>query len=159
MPTTITLPRMSVKYLTEFLAAPGWTKTVADIYIAGQVLSEKLPTFGEGSEHQMPKGPVPKALTTAGAPDWSRMSQIEATEFRQKLADHNAAMAIWGKVPLEIELTDKQFNTCQACVKEFATPISEEQRIKNREKQLPERAELPINEHSFALLSAFKLGD
>lgn len=182
MPTTVHLTRMSAKFLVDLVSHSGWsTKGVEDVYRGGQLLAELLPAYipapvdtdtpdpkagmatikeSELAGHEeivLLEPPVPGAITDKGDVDWSRMDRTEAESFRRKVKEHNKAWTTWCRVPIKpITLTDKQFETCQRVLK-FYAPRPDEDKQKDREKQVPLRPELPNNEHTFVLLREFKL--
>lgn len=154
MTHTIKLPIMSVKYLVDLIASHGWTKTLDDIYIGGQLLAEVLPKFGDNEgELKGPQMPVPPALLADGSPDWSRMTQREAQDYREESNAYARSSATWARIPaVGFELSDKQLAVCQACIKHYA-PRTDAEKAKDDKA----RRELPINEFTFKLLGALHL--
>lgn len=152
MGKTIKLTKMSVKYLTDFLAATAWTRDHKDVFRAGQMLCDVLPAFLDSvtfntalpgtvlapsdKEVVMPTNPIPPLRMPNGEVD-----QPEALRFRAEQAMYNREFMAWCKTPLpDLLLSDAQAATCTYCLKHFS-----------------EKALLPPNEYSYRLLSAFGL--
>jgi hypothetical protein len=168
MPTELTLNKLSAKYLVDWLAKHGWGVGADDLYLAGELLADVLPTFGEGpGEIKVPEVPRVSTLNKDGSVDWSRMTKAEIDDYQKRIGEYNQAFGKWAREPLPdpenpdrariITITDKQLAVCQKMIRYFA-PRSEEDRAKDREKQQPPREELPANEYTFRLLKQLKLG-
>ena len=93
----LTLPRHSVNLLAQALAVPGWAKTPKDVFLAGQLLAEVLPTLTPLSQPANPE-----ALTPDERAELARLD-LE-----------------WCDVPTDIEINEKQRTAIVTCLNETA---------------------------------------
>ena len=85
---TVTIPQLSVFALTDVLEAPGWSKTPADIMLAGQILVEVIPEITR-----------PEAVVKA------------RTQSEARKAD-----GPWCDLPVTLEVTEKQRECVKRCL-------------------------------------------
>lgn len=168
MSKKITLSNMAAKQLVDLLSNNAWATTPDDVYRAGKMLTTVLPVFvserehasrGESTESRqqviaLPEAPATYVLRDDGSPDWSKMSPAEIAAYRAEVHTHNIKFNAWARKPIdEIELTDKQVDTCKKAVKHFM-PRENQDKDKDKPRQV-----LQINEFTFGLLDALGMGD
>lgn len=166
MPKKIILSNMAAKQLVDLLSNNSWVTTPDDVYRAGKMLTAVLPIFVSEREYAsrsgstesrqqviaLPEAPATYVLRDDGSPDWSKMSPAEIAAYRADVHTHNIKFSTWARKPIdEIELTDKQVDTCKKAVKHFMPR-------ENQDKDKP-RQVLQINEFTFGLLDALGMGD
>lgn len=141
----ITLPTLSVKYLVDLLGQTGWSRNAQDVYLAGMLLCDVLPTFVDAQTAAVPDFvPDPRELVApAGVRPPLRMpngevQQDEAIRVRDDNAKYNRIFALWARKTIEIDLTDKQTALCRFLTEHFAG-----------------KAALQPNEYTYKLLTIF----
>ncbi len=166
MPISIKLNNMAAKLLVDYVSHSGWARGHEDVYRAGKLLSVVLPHFVSGGvppsspdDIVIPQVPTAPVVDERGEPNWAGMTKVEADTFRAVIREYNQSFIAWCRTILDkpIELTDKQLETCQRAIKYYA-PRSDEEKQKDREKQIAPRPEIAPSEYMFLLLSELKLG-
>jgi hypothetical protein len=85
---SLALPQMSAAALTEVLEAPGWSKTPADIMLAGQLLVDVLP----------------------------EITRPEAVVKARTQAECRKADAAWCDLAIAFEVSEKQREAVKRCL-------------------------------------------